>query len=46
MRERGNVVSESGVVNLIDKDTEEGIGLVPLVRLELRVGLGDECGGD
>jgi hypothetical protein len=42
----GNVVSKRGVVYLVDKDTEEGVGLIARVGLELRLGLGDECGGD
>jgi len=44
--EGGNVVAEGGVVDLVDKNTEEGSGLVVWVRLELRVKFDDECGGD
>jgi hypothetical protein len=34
------------VLSIVDKDTEEGVGLIAQVGLELRLGLGDECGGD
>ena len=44
--ESGNVVSEGGVIYLVDKDTEKGIGFVARVDLELRLGLGDERSGD
>jgi hypothetical protein len=46
LRESGNVVSERSVVNLVDKDAEEGSGFVARVRFELRVDFDDECGGD
>ena len=42
----GNIVSKGGVVNLVEKDTEEGVGLRTRVGLALRVDLDDECGGD
>jgi hypothetical protein len=41
----GNVVSEDGVVHLVDEDAEEGVGFIARVGLELRLGLGDRCGG-
>jgi hypothetical protein len=44
--EGGNVVSEGGVVDLVDKDAEESGGLVVRVLLEVRVDLDDECRGD
>ena len=44
--EGGNVVSKSGVVNLVDKDAEKGSGLVTGVRLKRRVDLDDERRGD
>jgi hypothetical protein len=43
--EGGDVISEGGVIDLIDKDTEEGGGLGVRVLLEVRVDLDDECGG-
>jgi len=46
LRDRGNVVAESSIVDLVDEDTEESGGLVIGVRLELGVDLDDECGGD
>ena len=46
MGERGNVASEGGVVDLVDKDFEEGGGPVTGVRLKLRVDLDDEGGSD
>jgi len=46
LRYCGNVVTESGVVDLVDEDTEESGGLFVGVWLELRVDLDDECGGD
>jgi len=42
----GRVVSEGGVVDLVDEDTEEGDGLVVRVGPELRLDIDDECGGD
>jgi len=42
----GNVVTESGVVDLVDEDTEQGRGLFVGVRLELGANLDDESGGD
>jgi hypothetical protein len=46
LRERRNVVSEGGVVDLVDEDSEEGGGLIAGVRLELRIDLDNECGGN
>ena len=46
MCKNGNVVSEGGIVYLVDENTEEGVGLIAGVDLELRLGLGDECGSD
>ena len=45
-RERGNVASKGGVVDLVDQDFEEGGGPVTGVRLKLRVDLDDEGGSD
>ena len=42
----GRVVPKGSVVDLIDEDAEEGGGLVTRVRLELRLNIEDECGGD
>jgi hypothetical protein len=39
------VIAEGGVVNFMDKDTEEGGGLVVRVRLELGVDVNDKRGG-
>ena len=44
--EGGNIVAEGGVVDLVDEDAEESCSLVIRVRLELRVELDNECGGD
>ena len=41
-----NVIAEGGVVDLVDEDAEESSGFVIWVRLEVRVDLDDECGGD
>ena len=41
-----NVVAEGGVVDLVDKDTEESHGFIVRVLLELGVDLDDECGGN
>ena len=40
------VVSESSVVDLVDKNTEEGCGYVVRVLLEVGVDFDNECGGD
>jgi len=45
-RKGGNVIAERGIVNLVDENTEESGGFVVRVRLELRVEVDDECGGD
>jgi hypothetical protein len=42
----GGVIAEGGVVDLVDKNTEESGGLVVRIRLELGIDLDDECGGD
>jgi hypothetical protein len=44
--EGGNVVSEGGVVHLVDEETEESGGLVVRVLLKVGVDLDDECGCD
>jgi len=44
--EGGNVVAEAGVIDLMDKDTEESSGIVVRVWLELRLDVDDESGGD
>ena len=41
-----SVVSERGVVDLVDEDAEEGDSLVTRVGLELGLDVDDECGGD
>ena len=41
-REGGNVVPEGGVVDLVDKNPEEGCSFVTRVGLELRLELGDK----
>jgi len=46
IRYDGNVASEGGVVDLVEKDTEEGGGLFVRVRLELGVDRDDKRGGD
>ena len=46
LRDRGDVAAESGVVHLIDQDTEEGGCFFIWVWLELGVDLDDEGGGD
>ena len=46
LREGGSVVSEGGVVNLVDKDAEESDGLITRVGLELRLDVENECRGD
>jgi len=46
LREGWNLVAERGIVDLVDENTEESGGFVVRVRLELRVEVDDECGGD
>lgn len=46
LRESGNVVSKRGVIDLVDKDAEEGSCLVTGIRLELRVDQDDERRSD
>ena len=43
--ENGNLVSKSGVVDLVNEDTEKRGGLVVGIRLELRVDVGGEGRG-
>jgi hypothetical protein len=40
------MVAKGGVVDLVDKNTEESSGLVVRIRPELRVYFDDERGGD
>ena len=42
----GSIVSEGGVVNLVDENTEESGGLITRVGLELRLDVDDESGSD
>jgi hypothetical protein len=44
--EGGRVVSKRGVVELVDKNTEEGSGVVVRVGPQLRVDVYDERGGN
>ena len=44
--EGGDVVSESGVVDLVNKKAEEGGGLFAGIGLEFGIDLDDKCGGD
>ena len=44
--ESGDISSEGGVVNLVNKDAKEGGSLITRVRLKLRVDLDDERGGN
>ena len=44
MGKGGRVVSERGVVDLVDEDTEKGGSLVIWIRLELGIDLYDEGG--
>ena len=46
MREGGSVVSEGGVVNLVDEDAEESSSLVTRVGLELWLDIEDESRSD
>ena len=41
-----DVIAESGVVHIVEDDTEESSGLLVWVRLELGVDLDDEGGSD
>ena len=43
--EGGGVISECGVVDLVDKDAEESDGLITRVGLELRLDVEDEGRG-
>ena len=40
------VVSEGGIVDLVDEDTEEGDSLITRIGLELRLDIDDESRGD
>ena len=42
--ESGNIVSEGGVIDLVDEDAKEGGSLVVGIRLKLRVDLNDKRG--
>ena len=44
--EGGNVVSKGGVVDLVDKDTEESDSLITRVGMKLRLDIEDESRGD
>ena len=46
MWDGGSVISEGGVVDLVDKDAEESGSLLARVRLELRLDVENECRGD
>jgi len=46
LREGGRVVSEGGIVDLVDEDTEEGGSLTVRVGSELGLDIDDEYGGD
>ena len=41
-----DVIAESGVVHIVEDDTEESSGLLVWVRLEFGVDLDDEGGSD
>jgi hypothetical protein len=45
-RKSGNIVSEGGVVDLVDEDPKKGRGFVIRVRLKFGVDLDDKCRGD
>ena len=42
--ENGNLVSEHGVVNLVEEDVEQSSGIITQIGLKLRVDLNDENG--
>ena len=44
--ECGSVISEGGVVDLVDENAKESGSLVTRVGPELRLNIEDECGGD
>ena len=44
--EGGRVVAKGGIVNLVDKNTEESCSLIIRVWLEMTVDLNNECRGD
>ena len=46
LRDGRDVVSERGVVDLVDEDPEESCGFIVWVGLQLGVELDDECGGN
>ena len=46
MGNTGSVGAESGVVDLVDEDSEEGGSLLARVGLELRLDVDDEGGSD
>ena len=44
--ESRNIVSERGVIDLVNKNAKESCGVVARIGLELGVDLDDGCGGD
>ena len=46
MWDGGNVIAKGGFLGLVDKDAEESCGFVARVRLELRLGIDGEWGGE
>ena len=44
--EGGSIVSKGGIIDLVNKDTEEGDGVIVRVGSELGLDIDDECGGD
>ena len=46
MWEGWDVISEGGIINLVDEHAEEGRGLITRVRLKFGVDLNDERRGD
>jgi len=41
-----NIVAKGGVIDLVNKNAEESSSFVIRIRLEVRVDLDYECGGD
>lgn len=46
LEKSGNVISECGVIDLVDQDPEESDGLVTRARLEFGVDCDNECRGN
>ena len=46
LRQGGSVTAEGCVVNLVEKNAEEGSRFVVRVWLKVGMDLDDECGGD